>query len=124
MSAAANPIVVERQVTNADGRSGTRHSYWCPGCDALHSIAIRPHSQDNGAGWTFTGTLDQPTYSPSQLTTYEYVKDGKEVKRVCHTFIRGGQIEFLDDCTHSLKGKTVPLPPLPAWVIRDAEGKS
>ena len=48
--------------------------------------------------------------APSQLS-----QCGNEV---CHTFIRAGQIEFLGDCTHALKGQTIPLPPLPDWVLR------
>lgn len=31
------------------------------------------------------------------------------VKTVCHSFVTDGNIQFLDDCTHELKGKTVPL---------------
>jgi hypothetical protein len=29
---------------------------------------------------------------------------------VCHSFIQEGSIIFLDDCTHTLRGQTVPLP--------------
>lgn len=116
-----NQIVDARQVTNSDGRTGTRHYYWCPGCNSLHGIAIRPHTQDNGAGWEFTGTLECPTYAPSQLTTWPRQKGGVELpeQNVCHTFIRGGMIEFLNDCTHALKGQTMPLPPLPDWFIQE-----
>ena len=118
-----NPIVVERRAKNADGRVGIRHYYWCPGCDALHGIAILPHTADNGAGWEFTGTLECPTYSPSQLTSWNqwqgHDKPSKEFR--CHTFIRNGQIQFLDDCTHEFKGQTLPLPPLPDWMIREQE---
>lgn len=32
---------------------------------------------------------------------------------VCHSFVRAGKIEFLGDCTHALKGQTVPLPDWP-----------
>ena len=112
-----NPIVVARQTKNADGRVGTRHCYWCPGCDALHCIAIRPHTQDNGAGWTFEGSLECPTYAPSQLTTW---RSSKEERR-CHTFIRQGMIQFLDDCTHELKGQTVPMVPVPDWLVREEQ---
>ena len=108
-----NPIVVERKVEYPDGRKGLRHCYWCPGCDALHCIAINPVKADNGAGWTFNGTLDCPTYEPSQLTSYETGAG----KSVCHTFIRGGMIQFLGDSTHSHAGRTVALPPLPDWVV-------
>jgi hypothetical protein len=120
-----NPIVVARRVHyRKDGKSHkvTYHRYWCPGCDALHSIAVRPGSQPNGASWGFTGTLEKPTYTPSQLSEWNGVKDGKTIKQRCHTFIREGMIQFLNDCTHALKGQTVPLPPLPDWVVgeRDA----
>jgi hypothetical protein len=119
-----NPIVVERKVQYPDGRRGLRHCYWCPGCDALHCIAINPVKADNGAGWTFTGTLDNPTYSPSQLTSWEGTVNGVPTKRCCHTFIRGGRIEFLRDSTHALAGQTVPLPPLPDWVVRERPGEA
>lgn len=114
-----NPIVIARQCANSDGRKGLRHYYWCPGCDRLHGIAIRPHTQDNDAGWEFTGTLECPTYSPSQLSSWEETVSGVPTKRICHTFIRSGIVEFLNDCTHSLKGQKVPLPPLPDWVVRE-----
>lgn len=107
-----NPIVIAREVTNANGEIGMRHYYWCPGCKTLHGIAINPHKQDNGAGWTFAGTLECPSYEPSQKSDFGD-------KRVCHTFIRNGQIQFLDDCTHELKGQTVPMVPVPDWALVD-----
>jgi hypothetical protein len=30
----------------------------------------------------------------------------------CHIFVRDGKIQFLNDCTHELAGKTVPMEPL------------
>lgn len=121
MANMSNPIVVEKMVESPP-RSGKRvrkHYYWCPGCDALHGITINPDKGANGAGWEFTGTLEKPTYSPSQLSTWEGLRNGKETKETCHTFIRDGMIQFLNDCTHALKGQTVPLPPLPDWVFKD-----
>lgn len=113
------PIVSERQVIIGD-KIQKRHYYWCPGCDTLHGIAILPDRQDNGAGWSFSGTLECPTYSPSQLTKYmRGTGSGDSKEFVCHTYIRNGQIEFLNDCTHELKGKTVPIPPLPDWFIKE-----
>ena len=105
-----NPKVREETVVS-NGREFRRHIYWCPGCETIHAVAINQDKADNGAGWDFSGTIDCPTYSPSQLTTY-----GETNKR-CHTFIRNGMIEFLGDCTHALAGKTVPLPPLPDWAL-------
>lgn len=31
-------------------------------------------------------------------------------RKICHSFIKDGMIQFLGDCTHELKGKTVKLP--------------
>lgn len=118
-----NPIVVARRVHyHKDGKrqAVTYHRYWCPGCDNLHSIAVRPGKQPNGASWGFTGTLEKPTYTPSQLSEWEGLdKSGRKVKRRCHTYIREGKIEFLKDTTHELAGQTVPLPPLPDWVVSE-----
>jgi hypothetical protein len=106
-----NPIVVARKecIGVDPPRTIAKHFYWCPGCDMLHGIAIAPDVQSNGASWTFSGTLECPTYAPSQVFTL--------TEKRCHTFIRGGQIEFLSDCTHALRGQTVPLPPVPDWVV-------
>lgn len=111
-----NPIVVARRVQFGENDVRLHHYYWCPGCNALHGVAIRPDVNSNGAGWEFSGTLERPTYSPSQLTTY-----GVDSHNVCHTFIREGMIQYLNDCTHSMRGQTVPLPPLPDWFIRDVK---
>jgi len=83
-------------------------AHWCPGCEEYHSFAVnRP--QVNGAQWTFDGNMDKPTFNPSMLVhTYEH--DGTTVKDVCHYFLHEGQLKFLGDCTHALKGQTVPLP--------------
>lgn len=95
----------------------------CPGCDEMHVV---------NAGWTFDGNYDAPTLSPSILVTGgHYVSSHKAGDHCyctwserfpdipapkfkcgrCHSFVRAGQIEFLDDCTHALAGKTVPLQP-------------
>lgn len=109
-----NPIVMER-TTIVDGQTEIRHCYWCPGCRSLHSIRVRDSgSNPSRPSWVFSGTLEKPTYSPSQLTTWG------TLDMRCHTFITDGQIQFLDDCTHPLKGRTVPLPPLPDWFVEES----
>lgn len=81
--------------------------FTCPGCEADHAIYTEgyPHP---GPCWTFNGDLVKPTFSPSLLVRWDFGE--KREPKVCHSFIRGGNIEFLNDCTHSLAGKTVPLP--------------
>jgi Family of unknown function (DUF6527) len=51
----------------------------------------------------WNGDLESPTVSPSILVK---ASRGQEI---CHTYIKNGCIEFLADCTHELKGKTVPM---------------
>lgn len=85
--------------------------YWCQGCDSCHVIRVG----GDGAGWTFDGNADAPTFSPSVLVTYSGADTGHDdaPPERCHTFIRGGMVEFLGDCTHALAGQTLPLPDWP-----------
>lgn len=72
----------------------------CPGCKNWHTIYTRKIK--NRPAWRFDNNLEKPTFTPSLLLTYHD-------KRRCHSFIRNGQWEFLNDCTHELAGKTVPM---------------
>lgn len=83
--------------------------------------------------WSFNGDYDRPTFAPSVLVTgraftaaglaaYEaWCAAGAQSPAPpfesaplrCHSFVRGGHIQFLPDCTHTLRGKTVPLEPFP-----------
>jgi len=74
--------------------------FWCPGCKGYHRIPF-----ENGpVTWDFNGDVDAPTISPSILT------DGHRPERRCHSFVRSGKIQFLNDCGHELAGQTVELP--------------
>ena len=35
----------------------------------------------------------------------------------CHSFLKDGQWQFLGDCAHGLAGQTVPMVPLPDWLM-------
>lgn len=76
---------------------------WCPGCDEAHAVPVTGPN-----AWRFDGNVESPTLSPSLLC--------KGVRR-CHSFVREGSWQFLTDCEHGLAGKTVPLPPLPDWLL-------
>ena len=86
----------------------------CPGCvemygsSGLHMLPI--NSEIKKPSWVWDGNLIRPTLSPSILT-------GKDKLDVCHSFLRDGVFEFLNDCTHSLAGQHVEMPHLPFWVI-------
>lgn len=93
-----------------DGPNGPMgYMFDCPGCGMGHHVAIAPHAFANGASWTFDGNMERPTFSPSVLSTIEFSAEGKPSK-ICHLFVRGGNLEFLSDCTHHLAGQTVEMP--------------
>ncbi|RYE27484.1 MAG: hypothetical protein EOP45_01050 [Sphingobacteriaceae bacterium] len=80
--------------------------FYCPGCQANHIIdtsLLKGKSHH-----VLTGTYDKPTIRASVLSN----SMGELDKPRCHSFVTDGKIKFLEDCTHSLAGKTVPLMPL------------
>ncbi len=79
--------------------NGEFHGWWveCPGCETAHIYDKR---------WTFNGDVDKPSYLGKR--TWGPLKE----KRVCHSWVTDGKIQFLNDCTHRLKGQTVDLPDL------------
>lgn len=81
------------------------HEHWCPGCKSTHQIAVEQPFR-NGARWTWDGNAERPTFNPS-------VNIGPGGPLQCHYFIRTGEIQFLGDCHHHLKGQTVELPDIP-----------
>lgn len=86
--------------------------FWCPGCKCLHNFSVKK-SNRAGAQWTWNGNEEKPTFSPSLVGKN---LNGKGTN--CHSFLRDGVWEFLNDCTHEFAGKKVPLPDLPEWVTK------
>lgn len=89
-------------------------AFHCPGCGYAHTIDTNT--------WTWNGDLQRPTFTPSILTGGVQWDEGHEFHKprhavaagravVCHSFVTDGRVQFLDDCTHALVGKTVDLPP-------------
>jgi hypothetical protein len=76
----------------------TQYLYNCPGCGYEHAFALKTE----GGHHDFNMDLNNPTVSPSLLQNFT---PGK----LCHSFIKGGKIQFLPDCQHSLAGQTVEL---------------
>jgi hypothetical protein len=94
--------------------SGGLVAFWCPGCDQAHQVRITgPHA------WGYNGNPAAPTFTPSVKVTWPAHPEAEErfkewrTERICHSFVKDGLIQFLGDCTHSLAGQTVPLPPFP-----------
>lgn len=78
----------------------------CPGCDMPHQIHTQHHS-GNGANWSFNDNMEKPTFSPSLLVRFTWGEEQKE--NICHSYIKDGQWQFLNDCTHELAGQTVAM---------------
>jgi len=71
--------------------------WWCPGCHGPHRITV--------PGWTVTGPDDAPTFHPSVFC------NPNDPQTRCHSYVKAGKIEFLNDCHHALAGKTVQMEP-------------
>lgn len=94
--------------------AGTYASIWCVGCKEPHSMPVRGKtgSDPERHRWEFDNNLEEPTFSPSLLCNkpgpYHYAG-----APVCHSYIRKGKMQFLNDCTHEFAGQTVDLPDYP-----------
>lgn len=79
-----------------------QYHFVCPGCNCEHVFDDR---------WQFNQDFDNPTILPSFLQKgFLGFKDEKPFYGTCHSFIKNGEIQFLNDCSHNLRGKTVKLP--------------
>jgi hypothetical protein len=78
------------------------YGFYCPGCDHGHVFYT-----SGTLTWEFNGDLDKPTFKPSLLNTCEPHPDPKQ--RRCHLVLTDGIIHYCGDCTHDLKGQSVPL---------------
>ena len=83
---------------------GRGFAHYCLPCGEAHLI----WTEGREAQWTFNGDVDRPTFSPSVKHTQTM---GGHFTRICHYFIRDGLIQYCDDCTHELRGKTVEMSP-------------
>lgn len=115
-------------VTIVKDKQGEKKALFiCPGCGSGHAPLVESKSRKP---WGFNGDLVKPTFTPSVLVRsvdipknpekdekgdYVLGPDGRikgAKDSVCHSFVTNGHIKFLDDCTHELAGKTVPLKPI------------
>lgn len=102
----------------------------CPGCGGPHIVNLTGQH-----AWAFNGDFERPTLSPSVLVRTGHYCNRPPVPgncacdfqqrfpdedpwdwpcSICHSYVREGRIEFLNDCTHSLAGQTVELPEISA----------
>lgn len=110
-----NPVSrVSHLGDSAGGCLGVRVMLWCPGCQELHTPRFRcPEHGGPQEGPVWDG---DPEAVPLTIVGSYLVYEAPPRPR-CHSFIRRGRWEFLEDCTHGLRGTIVPLEPLPDWVV-------
>lgn len=104
---------ISKKLRDWAGAGQFGYSFFCPGCNNAHTINTNP------GGWGFDGNIENPTFTPSVLVTHEANPHASEeykewrTKRVCHSFVTAGRIQFLGDSTHALAGQTVELADFP-----------
>lgn len=107
-------IVARLYDETGNGQSWRSLQFWCPGCDEAHAVNIP--GADMGyrptVCWDWDGDLEAPTLTPSLL-----VHEAGENFPRCHSWVRFGRWQFLEDCGHELAGQTVDMVPLPDWLL-------
>lgn len=79
------------------------YTFKCPACKNAHYVNTNP---EFGIVWQFNRDLAKPTVSPSIFVN---ASGTNSTVPKCHSFIKEGKIQFLNDCTHDLAGKTIDL---------------
>lgn len=112
----SNPLVV---VLNWSNRIGRSLWIWCPGCEEAHAPDVAGEDGRPEPCWEWNGATDETFSIEPSLLTWTGDRDNPEPgDRRCHSFIRNGQWQFLEDSTHKLRGQTVPMVPVPDWLVR------
>lgn len=94
-----------------DGWTGA-YLHWCPACKQRHPFFTNEMPAAwTGHRWKFDGNVEAPTFSPSMNISWG--REGSEMFGRCHYILTSGVINFCGDCTHELKGQSVPLPNIP-----------
>jgi Family of unknown function (DUF6527) len=98
-----------------DAKTGEETLYFlCPGCDNVHGVRVTVSKNFPGQiCWDWNRDTAKPTISPSILC------DGHDPERRCHTFVKAGRIEYLQDCFHKLRGTTIDMVELPLAYRQD-----
>lgn len=80
------------------------YGFECPACGFLHAYHTEGYEHE-GPLWSFNGSLQKPTFSPSLLVKWE--ENG--VKKFCHLWIEDGVIRFPSDNEHRLSGQSFEM---------------
>lgn len=80
-------------------------TFYCNACKTTHGVRICRN------GWQWNENPESPTFTPSLLSVSGSLR--------CHCFVSNGCIKYLNDSTHELKGKSVPMLDLPYEIKED-----
>lgn len=89
-------------LTEEEGRK--RAYFHCEGCGSPHAVYIDGKGKPT---WSFNGSVEKPTFKPSVLC--RWTEGENHTPKICHSFVTDGKIQYLNDCTHHLAGKTIEL---------------
>lgn len=129
-----------RSWASADGKKRGL-TYWCQGCKTSHQITTQ--GGPPGQNWSWNGDVNKPVFGPSvDVKTGHYISSHKPGDdcwctfnekhpedehdfecQHCHTWVgcngaKPGEVYFLADCSHELKGTIQPFPDLPEHMRR------
>lgn len=109
-------------------RGGWLCLHWrCHGCKVTHQVWVERPPEHAGPTWTWNRDADAPVFGPSVRTWWDEGEESARVSHNCHVYVGGaagerpGWIQYLDDCTHDVRGwhpmlefvHAEDLPPLP-----------
>lgn len=91
-------------------------SFYCPGCNFPHRVDPKKWTVDLQHDTIRPSVLVRGVNRPDELETDENgdyifengVEKGSHPIR-CHSFVRNGEIQYLNDCTHQLAGQVVNM---------------
>lgn len=93
------------------------YQIYCPGCECTHELPIEKGTPYSATGcWTLSGGLEYPSFSPSlniatgSLADPNHVDDPELPPTRYHSYIVAGNMEYLWDSTHALRGSVVTMP--------------
>ena len=99
-------------------------AFYCPGCECSHMVDPKRWAVDMEndtihpsvlihENWTMPDDWDPETAPKDSDDNFITQGNGKILGAIktprCHSFVRNGKIQYLNDCTHALAGKTVDM---------------
>jgi len=103
---------------------GDMVAFYCPGCECSHMVDPKRWAVDLvhdtihpsvlvHENWKMPNDWDPDTAPRDESGKFVTQENGKILGAVktprCHSFVRNGKIQYLNDCTHALAGKIVDM---------------